>query len=468
MRSAVLSVLLALYSVGSSAQTATPVDERNREGPFNSPQALGLEANLGGVGTTAPLDQATRGPIVWTGADDLIRRALQGNADLAAARLDLDRARARRQQAGLRPNPTLNVAQASGRLAGSEDEREFSASVAFPIELGGKRGYRIDAAEADLAATQADVAERERRLAQQVLSAYIDVLAAARELQITSGLKELDDQTVRVVRSRVEQGDAPPLELNLLLTETARLDSERTLAQGRLDAALSALRVLVGLGPAEPLLVGDARAALAARPAASSGLEASITAALEARPDLRLARLNESAAEAGLRLSCAERTPDLEVSGAFSMSRNYLNPDGTLPILDRDRAVTLGVSLPLPLFNRNQGTIADAQVAIRQARLRRVFMEQVVRSEVTRAYQRLIAAQSASDIFDGSVTNQSADNLRVVRAAYQLGEFRVTEVIMQQRQLLEAEREQAGALVERWRAAADLAASMAITVGSQP
>jgi cobalt-zinc-cadmium efflux system outer membrane protein len=398
----------------------------------------------------------------------LIRRALQANAEIAAARLDLDRARARVQQAGLRPNPTLTTEEASGKLAGSEDEREFSTSLAFAIELGGKRARRIDAAEAELAVTQAELADRERRLTREVLSAYIDVVAAARELQITSGLKDLDDQTVRVVRTRVEQGDAPPLELNLLLTETARLDSERALAQGRLDAALSALRILVGLEPAEPLPVADAPTALAARPVAPSDLEASIAAALEARPDLRLARLNEAVTEAGLRLSRAQRIPDLEVSGALSMSRNFLNPDGALPILDRDRAVTLGVSVPLPLFNRNQGAIAEAQVAVRQARLYRIFAEQTVRGEVTSAYQRLIAAQSAADIFDGRVANQSTDNLRVVRAAYQLGEFRVTEVIMQQRQLLEAQREQASALAERWRAAADLAAAMAAIVGSQP
>jgi cobalt-zinc-cadmium efflux system outer membrane protein len=301
-----------------------------------------------------------------------------------------------------------------------------------------------------------------------VLSAYVDALAAARELQITDGLKTLDDQTVRVVRTRVEQGDAPPLELNLLLTETARLDSERALAQGRLDAALTPLRILVGAEPADPLPLGNAQVVLSARPAVPSGLEVAISAALETRPDLRLARLNEAVTEAGLRLSRAQRIPDLEVSGALSMSRNFLNPDGALPIVDRDRAVTVGVSVPLPLFNRNQGAIAEAQVAIRQARMRRIFAEQTVRSEVTSAYQRLTAALSAADIFDDRVTNQSADNLRVVRAAYQLGEFRVTEVIMQQRQLLEAEREQAGALVERWRAAADLAAAMATIVGSQP
>src|SRR5262245_46316085 len=169
---------------------------------------------------------------------DLIRRAFQGNRDLAAARRDLERGRARLRQAGLRPNPTLDADYGTGWLTGSPDEREASVGVALPIEIGGRRQRRIDVASADLAVIEADVANRERELMREVLTAYVEAVAATKELEITERIHQLDEQMAHVVRTRVAQQDAPPLELSLLLTEIARLDARRTLLRGRVDAEL--------------------------------------------------------------------------------------------------------------------------------------------------------------------------------------------------------------------------------------
>lgn len=425
-----------------------------------------LLAGLLFVGSHAARAQ-TASPLT---AADLVRRALQANGELAAARLDLDRARAQRVQAGLRPNPTVDARTASGRLAGSEDEWDISAALTVPFELGGKRQRRIDLAEAERAVAEADVADRERRLTLQVLSAYADALAAARDLQITDGVRDLDDQSVRVVRTRVEQRDAAPLELNLLLTEVARLRSQRALAQGRLDAALTTLRTLIGASPTEPLAIADAQAALTASPiTVPSTLDAAIATALETRPDLRLARVTEEAAAAGLRLARADAVPDLALSAGYTTSRSFVTPDNApVPLARNDRALTIGVSIPVPFTSRNQGAIADAGLAMRQARLRREYAEQTIRTEVTGAYQRLQAAQAATAIFEQSVTMQATDNLRVMRSAYQLGEFRITDVITQQQQVLSAEREYASALADRYHAAVDLAAAMGTLPGGRP
>jgi cobalt-zinc-cadmium resistance protein CzcA len=152
-------------------------------------------------------------------ASDLISRALQANRELAAARLDLERGRARLRQAGLRPNPIVDLEQTTGRFTGSRDERDLSVGVALPIELGAKRQRRIDLAEAELVAVEAEIANRERQLTREVLGALADTLAALRELETTNGVRDLDEQTMRVVRTRVDERDAPPLELSLLLTE---------------------------------------------------------------------------------------------------------------------------------------------------------------------------------------------------------------------------------------------------------
>lgn len=403
-------------------------------------------------------------------SNDLVRRALQANQELSAARLDLERGRARLRQAGLRPNPTFDFEQTTGRFTGSPDERDVTVGLALPIELGGQRQRRIDLAEAELAATEAEVADRERRLTREVLGAYADALAAARELEITNNVRDLDEQTMRVVRTRVDHQDAPRLELNLLLTEVDRLRSRRALAEGRLDAALVMLRNLIGASPSEALAIDAPLPALATDPSPLPGtLDAAIEIALQRRPDLRLARLNELTAQAGLRLARAQAFPDATISGRLITSRTANDlPAPLAPVVQQDRALAFGVSIGLPFLNANQGARAEAAVAIRQAQMRREFTEQVVRAEVTSAFRRAEAARAALVIFEPGVIDRSTDNIRVVRAAYELGEFRITDLINEQRRLLDSQREYTDALAERYRAVADLLAAMGPAIGSQP
>lgn len=166
-------------------------------------------------------------PLQGTSSNDLVRRALASNGELNATRINIERARARLRQAGLRPNPTLDFEQTTGRFTGAAGETERSIGVALPIELGGKRRRRIELAQAELEASEAEVADRERTLAADVRVNYAEALAALRELEITENLNELDRQTTRFVQARVNEGESAPIELNLLLVEVDRLRSRR-------------------------------------------------------------------------------------------------------------------------------------------------------------------------------------------------------------------------------------------------
>ncbi len=90
-------------------------------------------------------------PLQGTSSSDLVRRALASNGELAAARMEIERARARLRQAGLRPNPTLEFEQTTGRFTGAPGESEISVGLAVPLELGGKRRRRIELAQAEIA-----------------------------------------------------------------------------------------------------------------------------------------------------------------------------------------------------------------------------------------------------------------------------------------------------------------------------
>jgi cobalt-zinc-cadmium efflux system outer membrane protein len=420
-------------------------------------------------GGATPAGSAVRlyyDPVQGASSTDLVRRALTSNGELAAARLDIERARARLRQAGLRPNPTLDFEQTTGRLTGSAGESETSVGVSVPLELGGQRRRRLEVARAELEAAEAEYADRERRLAAEVLGLYAEALSSLRELEITEGLTDLDLKTVVVVQARVNEGESAPIELNLLRAEVERLRTRRALTEGRLQATLLRLKLLAGVPHAEPLRLREELAKPALRQPLGS-VEAAVEVALRTRPDVRLARLTEEVAEAGLRLVRAQSSPEVTAFTRYTVSRGAFDdtPVGTLR--DKDRLLTFGVSVGIPVFNKNQGAKAEAAAAISQARARREFLEAVVRSEVASAYARYEAASKALLTYEQGVIQRSQDNVRVMRAAYELGQFSITELLAEQRRLVDSQRDFTEALAEQYRALADLQSAVGAPVNQQ-
>lgn len=334
----------------------------------------------------AQVPSLTANPLQEVSTTDLVRRALSSNAELAAARFEIERGRARLRQAGLRPNPTADFEQTSG-VFNSPGEHATSVGLSLPLELGGRRQRRLDLAQAEAAAAEAEFADRERRLANDVRAACAEVMSARRELGITVELTDVDVLTARAVKARVDEGDAAPLELNLLRVEIERLRSRRALVEGRLQVALFKLRQLAGMSLADPLRLREDLLA-PELPEPPMILETAIDNALNSRPDLKLARLMEEVARAGYRLAQAHSAPDVTAFTRYSVNRSSFDNTPIGRLTDRDTLFTYGVSISLPVFNRNQGAKAEAEIAISQAQRRREFIEAVVRSEVGSAWKR--------------------------------------------------------------------------------
>jgi cobalt-zinc-cadmium efflux system outer membrane protein len=402
-------------------------------------------------------------PLQGTFSNDLVRRALASNGELNATRINIERARARLRQAGLRPNPTLDFEQTTGRFTGATGETERSIGVALPIELGGKRRRRIELAQAELEASEAEVADRERTLAAEVRVNYAEALAALRELEITENLSELDRQTTRFVQARVNEGESAPIELNLLLVEVDRLRSRRALVEGRLKVGLIRLKNIAGILPGEPLRLRE-DLATPVMPAPPTSMAAAEDIALRSRPDLKLARLNEEVAQAGLKLARAEGIPNVTAFSKYTVGQGVFDDTPVGVLVDRDKLLTFGVSIDIPVFNRNQGARSESAAAISQARTRREFLESVVRSDVQSAYARYEAARAAVLTFDHGVIARSNENLRVIRSAYELGQFTIMDLINEQRRLVDSQRDFTEALAEQYRALADLQMALGVPI----
>jgi outer membrane protein, heavy metal efflux system len=392
---------------------------------------------------------------------ELVRRAIETHAGLAASRLDVERARARLRQAGLRPNPTLDFEKTTGRFTGADGEGETSVGVSVPLELFGQRGRRIDVAEVELSAAEAEIADRERLLAADVRARYADALAARRELEVTDEINEIDESMARFVEIRVSEGESAPLELELLRVEIDRARSRRAVVEGKYEAALIDLRSLAGIAPSEPVNLAEKVTALAWVDAPRSASEA-IEIALRMRPDLRLSRIEERVAEAGLRLARAQSSPEVTAFSRFSVETAIFDDTPVGVLRDRDKTLSFGVSISLPVFNRNQGAKAEAETAIVQSRKQREYAEQRVRAEVESAYARFRAAESAVTTFEKGVIARSNATLRSVRGAYEIGAFSITELLAEQHRFSDAQQEYIETLADRYRALADLQTAMGV------
>jgi len=391
---------------------------------------------------------------------DLVRRALRSNRELAAAQLLITRARARLVQARLFPNPSLDLQQARG--TGESTDSDISLGIAMPIELGGKRSSRIAITEAELRAAEAEFNDRRRRSIADVMNAYIDALAALRELDVIARLNDLDVETGKYVQARVSEGDASPLEMNLLRVEIERLRARRILLRGNVDAAMMRLRNLVGMPLDEALRFRQDFSASKNRGEPPATVDEAVQIALSRRPDLQLARFNEMAAEANVRAARAQAFPDITAFTKYDKSKSNIESSPVGFIADPDRHLGFGVSISLPFFNRAQGLRAEAGAAVEQARHQREFIESVIRTDVASAHRRVTAADQATSTYQTGVIDASTENFGVIQAAYKLGEFRITDLIAERRRLTDSQREFTELLAERQRALADLNTAMGV------
>jgi outer membrane protein, heavy metal efflux system len=370
--------------------------------------------------------------------NDLVARALAENAELAAARAEVEAGRGRLRQAGLRPNPMLDLA---GQQNVSGPDSNVSVGVTVPLDLNGRKEGRVGVAEREVELKLAQLADRERRITADIRMKAGEVFAASRNLAFTEQLLGVNRQGLGLVQERVRQGGAPALEESLLLVEVNRLDAARQLLESRAEILRLQLKALVGLPPEGPIaLRGDLESA-----AVRSDRATAISQALTGRPDVRAARSEAAMARARIRKEEAEGRWDASLNVGYQRQdtgfplNGITDRGGTRPIQDTFHMVGGGITIVLPVRNRNQGNIQAARAETLAAERRREFLDLVVRQEIASAFTQYEAARRSLDIYGRGVREVARQNLAVVRQSYGLGRLPLLEVIGEQRRYIEVE-----------------------------
>jgi len=311
----------------------------------------------------------------------------------------------------------------------------------LPLELYHRRERRVDVAQNGVKLAELDQAERERQLRSEVETKFGEVLASARNLQVTEDLLEVNRKGLNLTQIRADQGAIPPLDANLLRVEVNRIDALRIDLEGKLGVSLLELKSLVGMQPDEELrLKGSLESGL---PGESRG--ADIQQVLTTRPDILALRAAEQVASARLRQAETEIRPDASVSANYqrmdsSFDVNGLNAAGQLrPVQGIFHFLSVGVSITLPVRNKNQGAIETAVAQIEEAKRRREYAELIATREVAAALLTREKAQEGLRIFREGVRDQAAQNLDIVRRTYELGRTQLLDVIAEQRRFIEIE-----------------------------
>jgi cobalt-zinc-cadmium efflux system outer membrane protein len=377
-------------------------------------------------------------PAGAVGVDEVVARALSDNPELHALRADIDAARGRLRQAGLRPNPMLDL---GGQQNVAGPDNNVTIGLTVPLDLNGRKEGRVGVAEREVEMKQAQVADRERRLVADVRMKAGELLAARRNLGTTTDLFEANRKAHSLVRERASRGAAPPLEESLLLVEVNRLEAGLAILESRVEVLALQLKALAGMPPDDPLvLTGD----LEQLPVSLDRAEG-LAHALAGRADLAMARAEAAMARARIRKEQAEGRWDASVNVGYQrqdsgFALNGLTDRGGIrPIQDVFHYLGGGVTITLPVRNRNQGNIAAAVAEAQGAARKRESVELMIRQEVAAAFTRLQAAQRSLEIYRRGVLDVARRNLDVVRRTYELGRTPLLDVIAEQRRYIDVE-----------------------------
>lgn len=375
-------------------------------------------------------------PVGGRASEDLVARALAQNGEILAGGRQVAAARGGVTQAALKANPSVAFTE-SQEVAGGQNN--FMIGGTIPLELYHRRERRIEVAQGGVKMTEFDQAERERRLRSEVEIKFGELLASARNLQVAEDLLDLNKRALDLTQTRADHGAIPPLDANLLRVEVNRIDAIRVDLESKLGVGVLELKSLVGMKTDEDLrLKGSLEGVFA-------DADVAIQRVLGSRPDILSARAAEQVASARLRQAETEARPDASISATYqrmdsSFNVNGLNAAGQpRPIQGIFHFLAVGVSINLPVRNKNQGAIETAVAQMDEAKRRREYAELIATREVAAAVLAREKAQEGLRIFREGVRGQASQNLEVVRKTYELGRTQLLDVIAEQRRFIDIE-----------------------------
>lgn len=356
--------------------------------------------------------------------DQAVQEAVDKNLNVLAERYNLAIADARIVTARLRPNPVLSVnANLVDHSLYHSGTSPFSESVHIdvPFERGGKREYRTQVAENARGVAQLQLLDTMRTLTLDVQNAAVDVLLAKANVALAQENLQAFNNIVQVNTDRVRAGDLSQVELERTRLAALQFQNDVQQSESSLRMARNKLQTLLGRTQRSPLfdVIGDLQ-----REKKPVTIEAIREHAIEARPDLLALRRDQARSAADLRLQIAQGKVDYTIGAEIQPQQGNLRNGNQFGLF---------VSVPLPLFNRNQGEIERAQQEQEQIATKIRALEADIETDVENAYQQYATSQALLQRIETEMLTQSRDVRQTMEYSYRRGQSSFVEFLDAQR-----------------------------------
>lgn len=418
-------VTVAMITAGCATQHASMA--RNAGGP-NSPKNV-FEIGAGGevISSTSKPESAQTVPNRLNMASALAL-ALDKNPSLWVFSAEIRAKDAAALQAGLLPNPELGVEMEN--FGGKDDLQGVEGAettIAFSqlVELGGKRGNRRMVADLDKTLADWDYQSKKLDVLVATAKAFIEVLIAQEQVALNAELLKLAEQTTVAVTEKVDAGKVSPVEKSKAQIELAAARTEANKANRELDAAR---RRLAGFWDDERADFGRAVGRLGGITALPD--EESVKDFLIKNPDLARWTSEVERSEAALSLARSEAVPDLTLSAGV---RNFQETD--------DNAFVVGISVPIPFFNRNQGGISEARARIDKAQSEQRAAEIGLLTGLSDTWQSLAAAYTEAITLRDEILPGAQATYESTELGYREGKLDFLQMLDAQRTLFTVKRQ---------------------------
>lgn len=351
--------------------------------------------------------------------DEAVALFLRQNFDLLITKFGIDYAKGQQITARLFPNPILSVSTlgAFGQQQTLTRSGQVYPQIQQLFEMAGKRGYRMESAGFGARSAEANFEDAIRQLTFTVKDAYYRVQLAQRRLALAEENRDRFSRILEVNTIRFKKGYIAEVDLIRIRLQVVDFQSQIIQAIQDGNQARADLRVLLGLSPSVDVLLTTQLDYHLVEP----DIVALRRMALDTRPDIRMKRLTQSQRMADLRLAKAYRIPDITAGAGIALQ----GPQGP----DNQQQLGFNLGVPLPLFNRNQGGIAQAEVStqVADADLQKAIIQ--VENDVEIAYRNLLESRRLVETYRGGVLEDARLTLTIVEKAYERGGATIIELL---------------------------------------
>ena len=360
--------------------------------------------------------------------------AINNHPEMASAKHEILAGTAAIRQAHMPPNPELSIVMEDI----PQDRRSTSVQINQALELGGKRGTRTQLAQFQRSAAENELRIKAAEIRAAVSKHFFAVLIAQERQRLAISSMELAQRSSQAANKQVSLGKIAPLEANKAAVAQSAVRLELAQANSELQIAKQSLAAsLGGSFPAEQQFVGNFNT-LPALPKLETLLQSMPQSALAQR-----AQIEVDKRVAMIAFEKSQRVPDLNLS--FGAKREQETGR---------QQVILGLSIPLPLFERSN--LQEALARSDKAREELRASENRLHSELRQAHQRLSLAREQAELLEKEVLPIAQNAFDSAIKGFEYGKFNFLDVLDAQRSLLQAKTQYLRTLFDAQQAASEI------------